>query len=380
MRKFTLWTLLLVMVSTCVPIFAATATDFYVELLRRGIAEVEAGRDEAAVTPLRLAAFGLVESIEHYETAQVYLVIALDRLNQPEAARDAALRIIAAERVERKFASLRLSAPIRAAVVASARKLLPSSDMALLLTPSPSQSTPPPQTSAKPLTEAPKNVVESPSRQADEKPVATTPAQPATPTQSSATTRPLDDAKTPPAPKPAPVQAQPAPTQSSTTRPLDDAKTPPAPKPAPVQAEPAPRQSSTTRSAGDAKTSPVPAKPALDVPARLAAGERALIAANLAEARKIYRELLDAGGHDHPTWIRVAEGLYRSRDFPGALAAFQHVGALRPGEEAYRYYVAVALYETGQYEPAKRELAGALPYIEITPDVERYRAKIDGAR
>lgn len=128
------------------------------------------------------------------------------------------------------------------------------------------------------------------------------------------------------------------------------------------------------------KPRPAPAKPTIDVPARLGAGERALIASNLAEARRIYRELLDAQGHDHPTWIRVAEGLYRSRDFSGALAAFRHVGALRPGEEAYRYYVAVALYETGQYEPAKRELAGALPYIEITPDVERYREKIDASR
>ncbi|MGZ5444742.1 MAG: tetratricopeptide repeat protein [Thermoanaerobaculia bacterium] len=419
MRKFTLWTLLLVMVSTCVPIFAATATEFYVELLRRGIAEVEAGRDEAAVTPLRLAAFGLVESIEHYETAQVYLVIALDRMNQPDGARDAALRIIAAERVERKFASLALPAPIRAAVMASARKLLPSSDVALLLTPSPAQSTLPPQMSARPPVEAPRKVVEPPkkvveapkkvaessSRQVDEKPVATTPAQPAMPTQSSSTTRPLDDAKIPPAPKPAPVQAQTTPTQSSTTRPLDGSKTPPAPKPAPVQAQTTPTQSATTRQLDDAKTppapkpapvqtqpkptqssttppkpAPAPAKPTIDVPARLAAGERALIAANLAEARKIYRELLEAGGYDHSTWIRVAEGLYRSRDFSGALSAFQHVGTLRPGEEAYRYYVAVALYETGQYEPAKRELAGALPYIEVTPDVQRYRAKIDGAR
>ncbi len=407
MRKFTNWTLLLVMVSTCAPIFAATATDFYVELLRRGIAEVEAGRDDAAVTPLRLAAFGLVESIEHYETAQAYLVVALDRQNEPEAARDAALRIIAAERVERKFASLALPAAIRAAVMASARKLLPSSDVALLGTPSASQSTPPPQTSAKPPVAAPKTVAEPSSRPVDEKPVATTPAQPAMPTQSSSSTRPPDDSKTPPAPKPAPGQAQPTPAQSSTTRRPDDSKTPPKPapvqaqrpaqssstrrpddsktppKPAPVQAQ-TPPQSSTTRGADDMKSPPkprpAPAKPTIDVPARLGAGERALIASNLAEARRIYRELLDAQGHDHPTWIRVAEGLYRSRDFSGALAAFRHVGALRPGEEAYRYYVAVALYETGQYEPAKRELAGALPYIEITPDVERYREKIDASR
>lgn len=336
MRRYFQWTLLLAAISVSAPLFAATPTDFYVDLLKRGVLEVEAGRNESAVTPLRLAAFGLIDSIEHYQTAQAYLVVAFDRLNQPEAAREAAHRIVAAERIERKFASLRLPEAIRSSFTTSAKKFLPATDVAMLTAqpaaPKPATTQAQPQTSSKvPQGDATKKpVVATPSRQVDEKPPATSPS----------TTRRPDDpasAKTPPRP------------------------TPPAPKPAPVQQA-------------------QPAKSAVDVPARLAAGERALIAANLPEARKIYRELLEAGGHDHATWIRVAEGLYRSRDFGGALTAFQSVGALRPGEEAYRYYIAVASYETGQYDRAKRELAAALPYIEITPDVERYRAKIDGAR
>ncbi len=322
MRKLIQWTLFLVLVSLSAPLLAATATDFYVGLLRRGISEVDAGRNADAVTPLRLAAFGLVDSIEHYETAQAYLVVAHDRMNQAEPAREAALRIVAAERIERKFASLALPAPIRTAFASSARKLLASADAALLLEAPPGGTTrtagtnrtapaqTPPQTSAKPV-ETPKIV--------EEKPAPVTTAQPRV---------------TPPAAKPE------------------------QPQPQPVQ----------------------PARPAIDVPARLAAGERALTTANLAEARKVYRELLDAGGHDHATWIRIAEGLYRSRDFAGALTAFQRVGTLRNGEEAYRYYIAVALYETGQHDRAKRELAAALPFIELTPDVQRYRAKIEGAR
>jgi hypothetical protein len=55
------------------------------------------------------------------------------------------------------------------------------------------------------------------------------------------------------------------------------------------------------------------------------------------------------------------------------------VGTLARGEEPYRYYLAVALYETGQYARAKQELADVLPFIEITPDVARYRTKIEGA-
>ena len=336
MRRYFQWTLLLVATAS-VPLWAATPTDFYVDLLKRGVADVEAGRNESAVVPLRLAAFGLIDSIEHYQTAQAYLVVAHDRLNQPEAAREAANRIVAAERIERKFAALRLPETIRSAFTTSAKKILPATDMAVLTAPpaaAPKPITPQPQaqpqTSAKvPQGDATKKpVVESPSRPVDEKP-ATTPAS------TSSTTRRPEDSTTPKTTPPKP--------------------TPPAPKPAPV-------------------------KPAIDVPARLAAGERTLVAANLADARKIYRELLEAGGHDHATWIRVAEGLYRSRDFGGALTAFQSVGTLRPGEEAYRYYIAVASYETGQYDRAKRELAAALPFIEITPDVQRYRAKIDGAR
>ncbi len=298
------------MVTACVPLYAASATEFYVGLLRRGVADVEAGRDADAVTPLRIAAFGLLESIEHYELAEAHLVVAYDRMSQTDAAREAALRIVAAERIEKKFASLGLSSAIRTAFVNAAKKVLSAAEAATLL--SASSPPPPAQTSARAIVDPPKKVAESPSRPVVEKyPAVTTPPK-----------------TTLPAPKPAPV----------------------------VQ------------------------KPAIDVPAKLAAGERALHAANLGEARKVYRELIEAPNLDHASAIRVAEGLYRARDFAGALGAFQRVGNLRSGEEAYRYYIAVAAYETGQFDRAKRELATVLPYIEITPDVERYRAKIEAGR
>ena len=118
---------------------------------------------------------------------------------------------------------------------------------------------------------------------------------------------------------------------------------------------------------------------ASEASARIASAERALNTSNLVEARRVYRELLGQSGIERDTLIRVAEGLYRSRDFAGALSAFTRLGALRRGEEPYRYYIAVAAYETGDYARAKKELAAALPYIEVTPDVARYRTKIDGA-
>jgi hypothetical protein len=112
---------------------------------------------------------------------------------------------------------------------------------------------------------------------------------------------------------------------------------------------------------------------------RLASAERALNGGNLIDARRVYREVLGTTGLDHEMLVRIAEGLYRSRDFSGALTAFNRIGTLRRGEEPYRYYIAVASYETGDYARAKKELVAALPYIEITPDVAGYRAKIESA-
>jgi tetratricopeptide (TPR) repeat protein len=124
---------------------------------------------------------------------------------------------------------------------------------------------------------------------------------------------------------------------------------------------------------------PKPKPPAVSPERRIAEADSALARNDLPTARTIYRELLESGGFDHAGWVRLAEGLYRARAFSDALRAFERAGGLRSGEEPYHFYMAVALYETGRYDDAKRELAVALPFIEVTPDVARYRAKIEGA-
>ncbi len=77
------------------------------------------------------------------------------------------------------------------------------------------------------------------------------------------------------------------------------------------------------------------------------------------------------------TVAAVATGLYRTGDFTDALRAFQRLGTFGRGEEDLRYYKAVALYETGRYDEAKKELACALPYLQMSDEVLRYRAKIE---
>jgi predicted Zn-dependent protease len=111
----------------------------------------------------------------------------------------------------------------------------------------------------------------------------------------------------------------------------------------------------------------------------LADAQRAIDSGDIDRARSIYNELSTAPSISHTVALSVAEGLYRVRDFTGAEKAFARAGAIGRGEEGYHYYYAVALYETGHYGDAKREIAAALPYIAVTPDVTRYRAKIEGA-
>jgi hypothetical protein len=124
----------------------------------------------------------------------------------------------------------------------------------------------------------------------------------------------------------------------------------------------------------------VPApQPVPQISGSLPDAERAIATGNLAAARAIYNARLDAPQVTHGELLKIGEGLYRAHDFRGAARAFARAGALAKGEEPYRYYFAVSLYETGQYAGAKRELKAALPFIELTPDVDRYRAKIEGA-
>jgi outer membrane biosynthesis protein TonB len=356
-RISTLFSLLLFAAGSA---FAQSATDFYLSLLRRGTAAVDAGQFAAAATPLRIAAFGLVDSIESYETALVHLAIAQDRLSNQEGAREAVRRVVAAERIDRKFAALRLPPATRTAFDAVARKHLPSADVNALasgaaLSPEQPRSAPvttQSQPSSKPTPTRPQT---NPQSQNAQQP-SPQPAQP-----KPAATQPKPQTTTPP-----PATAKPA-NNPAATQPRTEAK-PDVKKPA---AMPAP----TPQNPAQAK----PALSAKDISSRLATAERALGNAQLAEARRIYREILDTPGIDRESILQVAEGSYRARDFAGTLAAFKALGALKRGEEPYGYYHAVSLYETGAYDAAKKVLAAATPFIEMTPDVVRYRTKIEAA-
>jgi hypothetical protein len=324
-RSISFLILTILMTGITAPSLAATGEDFYRGLLRRGIAHVEAGQHDAAAKLLRIAAFGLVDSIDEFETAHVYLTIAHDGMKREAEARASALRVLTAERIARRYASLSLPPAVRARFEAVAAKVLNPEQMVALRGGAPPPAAPPPMTIVRRDTSKPPAATNGPGT--------TTPAT--VPQPSS----------------PAPVQVA-APTPAPTP--------PRAPAPTPVAPQPvAPR--------------------VVDVNAELNKADDSLTKNDLTSARRILRTLhgLDNLSHDHR--IRIAEGLTRARDFQGAVQAFQRIPTFRSGEEPYRFYYAISLYETGDYNSARRELMAALPHIETTPDVARYRAKIDAA-
>jgi Flp pilus assembly protein TadD len=73
----------------------------------------------------------------------------------------------------------------------------------------------------------------------------------------------------------------------------------------------------------------------------------------------------------------AAVGLYRLAEYRDAIDAFRRLGTFARGEEDLHFYYAVSLYEAGDVEGARKELACALPYIELTDEVARFRMKIE---
>ena len=150
----------------------------------------------------------------------------------------------------------------------------------------------------------------------------------------------------------------------------------PTPSKRPNVAVTAPRESG-----GADAAEPPPAKPpAASVESKLADAQRALEGGDAARASAIYDALLNGPALDHAPALRLAEGLCGTHEYAKAARAFEMAGTIGAGEERFRYCHAVALYETGHFGDAKRELAAAIPHIAMTPDVAAYRTKIEGAK
>lgn len=264
----------------CASLGAAATDPFYLDLFDRGMAHFAAGEFAPAAKELRLAAFGMVDTPESFETAHIHAALAASKASQDAEMRTSVQRVYAAERIQRVYAGLKLPEGVRKNFEALAKTTLAANEYAYLMSNAPAPARAMPQVVSRAIPGA---------------------------------TRP---------------EAQPEAAPANT----------------------------------------------------LADAEKAIAAGDLAMARTIYSTLLEAPQVTHADLLKIGEGLYRVRDFALASRAFARAGTFGKGEESDRYYYAVALYETGQRAAAKRELAAALPHIELTPDVAQYCTKIQEAK
>lgn len=271
-----------------------------------------------------------LDSLRSFQTTLVYLALAQFRLGNEDASRATILRLLEAERMVPMYATLPLQAEA-AEFETLVRALVPEAAL------------------------PPNGQVTSPD--------AVLPLPPVKPV-----TRTPD-----PEPEPEPVTVIPRRTEPVTVIPR---RTEPAAVPPPVTVTPRVTEA----------LPPLPSRPAavaLDSTEvrnalnSLRQAEALADQGEVREAQAIYARL----GATEPREIvaAAAVGLYRVGAYREAVQAFRRLGALGRGEEDLHYYFAVSLYEAGDYETARHELMCALPYIELTEEVARYRIKIEQA-
>ncbi|HXH41573.1 MAG TPA: hypothetical protein VNN08_23295, partial [Thermoanaerobaculia bacterium] len=295
LRKLAVWLLLIPVTG-----FAASGDEFYQRLYQRGIAHFAAGEYASAFTEMRNAAFGFVEHVDQFETAQTYAAIAAHRLGHDGDARDSLLRIVGAEKVQPHYRSVKLPDDLRAESDSIAATLLTSQECTLLGVPQQVQD------AAK--TAKPPVVVPTPGKRPN---VAVTAPRGQgaadTPPGTDPGTQPKQTAPPPVAQTPPPAMPQPA--------------TPPPQPVVPVTQPPDPVTQPAPPSAEEAKPRLQPSPPASvrqpegrNADASLAEAQRALDDGEISRARTIYSALLAGPQLTHAATLRLAEGLYRVRD------------------------------------------------------------------
>ena len=371
------------------PTGAASAED----LLRQGLTSYRAADYEDAVLHLDGAAqvflspdqmqnyvnTGTMANLDRLETALVYLALANAQLNREEQAREAILRLMTAERIAPTYAALPLEADALAFEGLVPRLVpettLPRNTRLASLPPGSAptliaQATPP-----QPPAAQPRQTMPVPASQSD-------PCAAAEQLAAQLLTERESRQRT--------IDAVVAQERARIERAADERIA--AAEKAALEKIAAAERAAEQRLAQQRVPAPqpAPAPPPVTIVRRDSRQYRAYLSdlrdayayaaeRQLTRANAIYNRL--AGDDDVPREIlaEAAVGLYQTGAFADAVRAFRRLGTFTRGDEDLRYYYAVALYETGNYPEAQREIACALPYIQVTDEVSRYRAKIQSA-
>src|SRR4051794_19270677 len=104
---------------SAVPVLAQS---FYEARFQTGVIDFNRGAYPRAADELRVAAFGRVDDIPSYITAEVYLAVTNERLERADDTRVAAMKVLQAEKISPSYAALKLPPDVRA----SFEQLLPA--------------------------------------------------------------------------------------------------------------------------------------------------------------------------------------------------------------------------------------------------------------
>lgn len=109
---------------------AAQTPSFYTERLQRGLADYAHGQYAKAEMELRVAAFGVIDSVPDYELANVYLALTDQKLGKKSDAALAAEKVVRAEAITPAFDALQLDPQARSTFLADLPKLLTPKQLA----------------------------------------------------------------------------------------------------------------------------------------------------------------------------------------------------------------------------------------------------------
>ena len=322
---------------------AADASPFYVDMLHRGIATYEKGQYARAADQLRIAAFGFVDELPRYETAQLYLILIGDKLHRPDDTRLAAQKLAAAERLQSVYASL----PVDAAMRREVEQLLPS-----LLTAEELSALPSLSAIALRRTRNWNEVVDLYSDVRTRRRL--TNDEQAALFSALVQTGRINDAIGMRALLPPALLTSPA-IASALAK-------------VPAQVSSATPMSSSSGTNGG------------DVNAQLAEADRALGEARFGAARQIYLRLSQQNAPSRAVNLEIARGLHRASALKESTAMYQRLYPLKAGEEPHMFAEAVNRFEMGDLPTARVLVGRALSGLSRTAEVSFYLPRIESGR
>lgn len=342
--------------------FTASAAPhpFYAQMLQRGVTSVQRGRYVEAVKELRTAAFGLMDEIAMYQTAQVHLAVAHDRLGKAEDARLAAAKFVQSERIAPRYATLTIDPATRTAfekVVASAvepeylaqipafRRAAPAPVSAVAST-------------AAPVLPAPKK----------ETPVVT----PEPKREPVVTQQPVQQPQVQ-----QPVMQQPVRQQPVLQQPVQQKSQPQIAQP--LVQKPAPQvQVKIDSPKPTAPPVTMAPKPAVVLPvAGLREAQQLLNEGKLLAAREAFTRLSVRTDLQRADLLEIGKGLNRTGAWQESAFVYQKAQPFQAREEQHMFYEAVNRYELGELMVARSLLTRSVASLPQTREVTMYRSKIE---